>query len=87
MSKLKIFSFNDIIFEPHTILPGAKKGRVEFPDKTHCTIIGGPSGCYGDGDTTFEVWYSDEEDPRGWQSREEIDKEFAERSAPWRGLI
>lgn len=87
MSKLKIFSFADIVFEPHTVLPGAKRARVEFPDKSYVSIIGGPSGCYGDGDTTFEVWYSDETDPRGWQTIEDIDKEFSLRSMPWRGMI
>jgi hypothetical protein len=44
-------------------------------------------GCYGNGDTTFEVWFSDEENPRGYQSREDINKEFILRSMPWRGMI
>jgi hypothetical protein len=87
MSKLKIFSFSDLQFTPHTVLPEGKQAKLTFPDKSHVSVIGGSLGCYGDGCTTFEVWYFDEENPRGWQSIEDINKEFSLRSMPWRGMI
>jgi hypothetical protein len=87
MSKLKIYTFKDLNFLPHTVLPGGKQAKLEFPDKTNVSVIGGPNGCYGDGDITFEVWYSDEEEPRKYQSIKDIDKEFALRSMSWRGMI
>jgi hypothetical protein len=87
MSKLKIYSFDDLEFQPHTVIPSGKQAKLEFKDGSNVSVIGGSMGCYGNGDTTFEVWYSDEEDPRGWQSREDINKEFSLRSMPWRGMI
>jgi hypothetical protein len=60
---------------------------MEFPNGTNVSIVGGGSGLYGDGDTTFEVWFSDEDEPRGWVSREEINEEFASRSLRWDGLL
>ena len=87
MSKLKIYSFNDLVFTPHTVVPGAKKSSIEFPNGTNASIVGGGNGLYGDGDTTFEVWYSDDDEPRGWQSIEDINIEFAQRSIRQLGLI
>jgi hypothetical protein len=87
MSKLKIYTFSDIVFKPHTVIPGAVCAKIEFPNETHASIVGGGMGLYGDGDTTFEVWYSDEEDPRGWQSISDINEEFAQRSIRQLGLI
>lgn len=87
MPQLKIYSFEDLAFQPHSVIPGGKQAKLSFDDDTNVSVIGGSMGCYGDGDTTFEVWYSDEEDPRGYQTREDIDKEFHLRSMPWRGLI
>jgi hypothetical protein len=87
MSHLKIYSFEDLAFQPHTVIPGGKQARLSFEDGTNVSVIGGNMGCYGNGDTTFEVWYSDEENPRGWQSHEDINKEFSLRSMPWRGMI
>jgi hypothetical protein len=80
MSKLKIYTFDDLVFTPHTVIPGARKAYLELPNETNVSVVGGGSGLYGDGETTFEVWYSDEEDPRGWQSIKSINREFGERS-------
>ena len=87
MSQLKIYQFEDLVFQPHTVIPGGKQARLSFEDGTNVSVIGGNMGVYGDGETTFEVWFSDEENPRGHQSREDINKEFILRSMPWRGMI
>lgn len=89
MSKLKIFTFDDLVFTPHTVVPSGKKAYMEFPNGTNVSVIRGGSGLYGfsDGDTTFEVWFSDEDEPRRWVSREEINEEFASRSLRWDGLL
>jgi len=87
MTPPKIFTFDDLVFTPHTMIPGARKAFLKFPKGTTVSVIGGGMGLYGDGDTTFEVWFSDEEDPRGWVSREEINEEFSKRSFRLDGLI
>ena len=89
MSQLKIYQFEDLVFQPHTVIPSWKQARLSFKDGTKVSVIGGNSNMsfYGNGDTTFGVWFSDEEDPRGQQSRENINKEFSLRSMPWRGMI
>lgn len=87
MPELKIFSFDDLEFQTHTVIPGGKQAKLEFKDGSNVSVIGGSMGCYGDGDITFEVWYSDDEEPRGWQSIEDINIEFARRSLPWNGMI
>lgn len=87
MPQLKIYQFEDLVFQHHTVIPGGKQARLSFEDGTNVSVIGGNMGVYGDGETTFEVWFSDEENPRGHQSREDINKEFILRSMPWRGMI
>ena len=87
MSKLKIFSFSDLQFTPHTVLPEGKQATLVFPDQSKVSVIGGNMGAYGDGKTTFETWYSDEDDPRVYQTIEDINKEFALRSLVWRKMI
>lgn len=87
MLELNFISFSDLKFKPHTVIPGGVQARVEFPDGSSASIIGGKMGVYGDGDTTFEVWFSDEEDPRGWQTIEELEKEFYKRCMPFMKLI
>ena len=87
MSKLRIYTFDDLEFVPHSFIPGAKNAALDFPNGSSVTVVGGGAGIYGDGVTTFEVWYSDEENPRGWESIENINKEFGERSIRLLGLL
>lgn len=87
MSKLKIFTFDDLVFTPHTVVPGGKKAYMEFPNGTNVSVVGGGQGIYGDGKKTFEVWYSDEDEPRGWVDIEEMNEEFSRRSFRLDGLI
>jgi len=89
MQELKIFSFKDLVFKPHQVVPGGKSAFLELPNGTSASVVGGGAGSslYGNGETTFEVWYSDEDDPRSHQTIEEINREFGERSIRQLGLF
>lgn len=87
MLKLEFIEFSDVKFTPHTIIPEGVQARVEFPNGTYASIVGGKSGVYGDGKTTFEIWFSDEDDPRAWQTIDEIQMEFNRRCMPFLKLI
>lgn len=88
MQKLKIFTFEDLEFKPHGVVPGAVHALLELPNGTSVSVVGGGSGrLYGDGETTFEVWYSEDEDPRSHQTIEQINREFGERSIRQLGLF
>jgi hypothetical protein len=65
------------------------RARMKFEkefggDGTEASVIYGAStysSVGGDGEyQAFEVMYSDEDEPRGYQTREEINKEFLRRS-------
>lgn len=87
MTKMKIYTFEDLVFKPHTVIPGGTQANIEFPDGTNASVVGGPKGVYGNGVDTFELWYSDEDEPRGWVSKDEINREFASRSMKWNKMI
>jgi hypothetical protein len=89
MQKLKIYSFEDLVFKPHQVVPGGKSAFLELPNLTSASVVGGGVGSslYGNGETTFEVWYSDEDDPRSHQTIEEINRELGERSIRQLGLL
>jgi len=89
MQKLKIFTFKDLVFKPHQVVPGGKSAFMKLPNGTNVSVVGGGAGTslYGNGETTFEVWYSDEDDPRGHQTIEEINRELGERSIRQLGLL
>jgi hypothetical protein len=89
MQKLKIYTFEDLEFRAHTVIPEAVHARLEFPNGTNVSVVGGRSGSglHGNGVDTFEVWYSEEEEPRGYQDIEEINEEFAQRSIRLMGLL
>lgn len=65
------------------------RARIKFEkefggDGTEASVIYGKSA-YSEQDDegnckSFEVMYSDEDEPRGWQTREEINEEFLKRS-------
>jgi len=89
MQKLKIFTFEDLEFKPHGVVPGAVHAVLELPNGTSVSVVGGGAGSslYGNGETTFEVWYSEEDDPKGHQTIEEINRELGERSIRQLGLL
>lgn len=75
-------TFNDFKISTHTVIPGAIHGRLELSNGI-ATLVGGGQGLYGDGFTTFEVWFPDEEEPRGWTDKETINTELFKRSIKW----
>jgi hypothetical protein len=88
MQKLKIFTFDDLEFKPHGVVPGAVHAVLELPNGTSVSVVGGGSGrLHGDGVNAFECWYSDEDDPRVWQSTFQINEELRERSIRLLGLL
>lgn len=87
MQKLKIFTFEDLEFKPHSGIPNAVHAFLEFPNGTNVSVVGGPYSLHGDGVNTFECWYSEEDEPRGWQSKYQINQELGQRSIRLLGLL
>lgn len=91
MQKLKIFTFEDLEFKPHQVVPGGKSAFIKFPNGTSVSVVGGGrmtiSSLHGDGVNTFECWYSDDDEPRGYQSIFQINEELRERSIRLLGLL
>ncbi len=72
---LNVVIFSDLKFKPHGVVPNAKQAYIKFGDKW-ISIVGGGSGLYGDGVTTFEVWTSEIEDPIGYVSSKDVTQEI-----------
>lgn len=88
MQELKIYSFEDLVFKPHQVFPDGKSAFIKFPNGTSASVVGGAGArLYGNGKTTFEVWYSEDEEPRGYQTIEQINREFGERSIRQLGMF
>ncbi len=83
---VKIIKFDDLVFKPHLLGGGRVQATVEFADGSSASIVGG-SQFYGDGVNTFEVYFSDEDNPRGWQTKEDIEEEFTKRGIPFINMI
>lgn len=75
-------TFDDFKISSHTVVHGAIHGKLELPSGT-VSLVGGGQGIYGDGFITFEVWFPDEEEPRGWIDKETINMELFKRSIKW----
>lgn len=80
-----IVKFEDLVFVPH-YLPDSISTEVEFADGSSVSIVAGPM-LYGDGVNTFEGFFSDGDNPRGWQTKEEIEEEFTKRGIPFINMI
>lgn len=65
-------SFDDLIFYAHPNLRGGVQAIMKFDNNHHISVVGGHEGVYGDGDITFEIWRSCDDDVKGWLSREEV---------------
>ncbi len=85
---LKVVTFDTLVFKPKS--HGGYQARAEFTDGTSVSVIYG-FGAYGEGpsgpwnskgDDLYEAYFSDEDDPRGYQSPEELEAEFLKRSFP-----
>lgn len=59
---------------PHLVSPGATQWVAAGPSGKDISIVGGGTGLYGDGITTFEMWDFNTSAPRGWLSKEEINE-------------
>lgn len=78
----KIKTFDDLEFFPHQVVKGGKHAFMKFPSGEWVSVVGGP-GLYGNGETTFEVLTSqNEEEPFGYQSKEEVSKIMADFQTP-----
>ena len=89
MQKLKIFTFEDLEFKPHGVIPGAVHATLELPNGTSVSVVGGGRETRTDMDevNTFECWYSDDDSPRAYQSVFQINEELRERSIRLLGLL
>jgi hypothetical protein len=78
----KIKTFDDLEFFPHQVVKGGKHAFMKFPNGEWVSVVGGP-GLYGNGETTFEVLTSqNEEEPFGYQSKEQVSKIMADFQTP-----
>ena len=73
---LNIKTFDDLIFTPHRVVPKAIQCYKEFNNGKWISVVGGGTGLYGDGKSTFEVLTSDINDPVGHLSKEEVTHEM-----------
>ena len=82
--KQRIPTFRDIVFKPHNMVEGGVQGIVKLPNDITVSVVGGGTGLYGDGETTFEVaawegdngkWIplGDHDDVKGYQDKDDID--------------
>jgi len=81
---LGVKTFKDLKFEPHSIVPNGVATSLHFPfsDKGEggwFSIVGGGSGLYGDGESTFEVFAEGMDNPLTYLSKEQVTKEMLER--------
>mgnify|MGYP003658114345 CR=1 FL=1 len=60
--------------ESHEVVPGATQWIYTKPNQSKISIVGGGYGLCGDGINTFEMWDFDEDEPRGYQTKEEINE-------------
>jgi len=59
----EIKMFSDLYFIPHRYVTGGVQSKLDFDNGRFISVVGGGegSGLYGDGKTTFEVGWLDED--------------------------
>lgn len=62
----------DFKVQTHSIVPNAMMATYPKEGEVVISIVGGGTGLYGNGITTFEMWDFREEQPKGYLSVEEI---------------
>jgi hypothetical protein len=79
-----IFTSRDISYIDPTLSRATVDFDTKFGDGTWASVVygGGTYSTKGDDGEydSFEVWYSDEEEPRGYETVDEINLEFLTRS-------
>ena len=81
---LGVKTFKDLKFKPHHVVPNGVAAVEYFPlsDKGEggwFSVVGGGSGLYGDGITSFELYAEGMDNPLTYLSKEQITKEMLER--------
>lgn len=71
-------TFRDLKFYPHRNSMGGKQAIIQFDNNHRISVVGGSYGLYGDGETTFEIWRSCDEDVQGWLTAEEVTEKMIE---------
>jgi hypothetical protein len=75
---MRILKFpEDFTEKPHRVVPGAYQWFFKYNNDTDemISIVGGGSGLYGDGITTFEMWDTKNMDePQGYMTTDDINQ-------------
>ena len=74
---MRILKFpEDFTRKPHRVVPGAYQWLFEYNDTDEMiSIVGGGSGLWGDGITTFEMWDTKNMDePEGHMTTDDINQ-------------
>lgn len=71
-------TFRDLKFYPHRNNMGGKQAILQFDNNHRISVVGGSYGLYGDGESTFEIWRSCDEDVQGWLTTEEVTEKMIE---------
>ena len=74
---LGVKTFKDLIFKPHQAVPKGVAAVMYFPlgdngENGWFSVVGGGSGLYGDGVSTFEVLADGMDDPLTYLSKEQV---------------
>jgi hypothetical protein len=79
MTNAKTFP-EDFTSKPHDVLPGATQWLLFYDEESQpvMSVVGGASGLYGDGVTSFEMWDFREDEPQAYLSAEEINNHLKE---------
>jgi hypothetical protein len=83
-SILEVKTFKSLNFNPHRVVPKAVSAVVYLPliDKGNggwFSVVGGESGLYGDGYSSFEVLSEDINEPKKYLSKEQVTYEMLKR--------
>jgi hypothetical protein len=78
---LGVITFKDLKFKPHHVVPNGVASSEYFPLEDNgeggwFSVVGGGTGLYGDGVSTFEVFAEGMENPFTYLSREQVTQEM-----------
>lgn len=65
---------DDFEEKDHENIPGATQWILKKNGEVAVSVVGGGRGLYGNGITTFEMWDFRDNEPKGYLSKEEINK-------------
>lgn len=81
---LGVKTFKDLKFKPHHVVSNGVAAVEYFPlgeidDNGWFSVVGGGTGLYGDGVSTFELFADGMDNPFTYLSREQVTKEMLAR--------